>query len=132
MIDRLGEQLLHQACRQAQQWPELGAVLLRRAGHSLVSVCLGHPDAVGNWRLRRTLRAVKAQASLTVAIADIANVWPVEKVTAALSMLADRAVALSVAHLLKAAVARGEIDHRDRAPVEAPARHRRGARRRRG
>jgi methionyl-tRNA formyltransferase len=34
----------------------LGALLLRRAGHALVSVCLGHPDAVGNWRLRRSLR----------------------------------------------------------------------------
>ena len=73
--------------------------------HRAVAVADSEPEL--SW-LRRTLRAVKAQASLTVAIADIANVWPVEKVTAALSMLADRAVALSVAHLLKAAVARGE------------------------
>jgi glutamate-ammonia-ligase adenylyltransferase len=63
--------------------------------------------------LRRTLRVVKAQASLAIAVADITGTWPVETVTGALSTLADRAISLSVSYLLKAAAARGEIELAD-------------------
>jgi [glutamine synthetase] adenylyltransferase / [glutamine synthetase]-adenylyl-L-tyrosine phosphorylase len=61
-------------------------------------------------RLSRALRTGKARAALVVAIADITNAWPLEQVTGALSTLADRAIALSVAQLLRAAAARGEIE----------------------
>ncbi|HZB90444.1 MAG TPA: glutamine-synthetase adenylyltransferase, partial [Stellaceae bacterium] len=64
----------------------------------------------------RTLRQAKRRVALLVAIADIAELWPLERVTGALSDFADRALAASVRHLLAAATAVGEF-----APVDAAA-----------
>jgi glutamate-ammonia-ligase adenylyltransferase len=66
-------------------------------------------DAAHN-RLSRSLRITKARASLIVALADILDLWSLEQVTGALSRLADRAIQLSVAHLLRAAWVKGELD----------------------
>ncbi|MGE5537244.1 MAG: bifunctional [glutamine synthetase] adenylyltransferase/[glutamine synthetase]-adenylyl-L-tyrosine phosphorylase [Gemmatimonas sp.] len=60
-------------------------------------------------QLSRSLRIAKARASLIVALADILGLWPLESVTGALTRLADRTIQLSVAHLLRAAVARGDL-----------------------
>jgi glutamate-ammonia-ligase adenylyltransferase len=51
----------------------------------------------------RLLRRMKAEASLLIALADIGGVWPVMRVTAALTELADAAVGAAVRHLLDAA-----------------------------
>ena len=48
----------------------------------------------------RLLRRMKAEASLLIALADIGGVWPVMRVTAALTELADAAVGAAVRHLL--------------------------------
>ena len=65
------------------------------------------------------LRQAKRQVALAVAIADIAGLWTLDRVTAALSDLADAALALSVRHLLLAACASGALrlrgDHADAA-----------------
>ncbi|HUN45135.1 MAG TPA: bifunctional [glutamine synthetase] adenylyltransferase/[glutamine synthetase]-adenylyl-L-tyrosine phosphorylase [Stellaceae bacterium] len=60
--------------------------------------------------LMRRLRVGKRRAALVVAIADIAQWWPLERVTAALSEIAERALCAGVRHLLRAAAAHGEIE----------------------
>ena len=47
------------------------------------------------------LRRAKRQASLAIALADIAGLWPVERVTAALSDTADTTLSLAVRHVLR-------------------------------
>jgi glutamate-ammonia-ligase adenylyltransferase len=59
--------------------------------------------------LMRTLRQVKAEAALLIALADIGGVWPVERVTRALTDLADSALAGSVRYLLRDAADRGRL-----------------------
>ena len=49
----------------------------------------------------RLLRRMKAEAALLIALADIGGVWPVMRVTAALTELADAAVGAAVRHLLR-------------------------------
>jgi glutamate-ammonia-ligase adenylyltransferase len=51
--------------------------------------------------LSRVLRVAKRRAALTIALADIAQAWDVERVTAALSALAETTLRLCVAHLLR-------------------------------
>ena len=48
----------------------------------------------------RLLRRMKAEGALLIALADIGGVWPVMRVTAALTALADAAVAARRAYLL--------------------------------
>jgi glutamate-ammonia-ligase adenylyltransferase len=59
--------------------------------------------------LMRILRRTKAEAALLIALADIGGVWPVERVTAALTDLAETALGIAVRHLLRAAARRGEL-----------------------
>jgi glutamate-ammonia-ligase adenylyltransferase len=62
----------------------------------------------------RLLRRMKAEAALLTALADIGGVWPVMRVTAALTALADAAVGAAVRHLLADAARRGRLDPEDR------------------
>ncbi|MBX9699059.1 MAG: glutamine-synthetase adenylyltransferase, partial [Acetobacteraceae bacterium] len=55
------------------------------------------------------LRGVKRQAALIIAAADIAGAWPLDRVTGALSDLAERTLDFACAHLLLAAAERGEL-----------------------
>jgi len=55
------------------------------------------------------LRRLKSEAALLIALADAGGVWPVMRVTAALTRLADTAVSLAVRHLLRAAAAEGRL-----------------------
>ena len=55
------------------------------------------------------LRRAKRVVALATAVADIGRLWRLERVTAALSDLAEAALGLAVAHLLRAAHATGEI-----------------------
>jgi glutamate-ammonia-ligase adenylyltransferase len=55
------------------------------------------------------LRRMKAEASLLVALADIGGVWPVTRVIAALTELADAAVGAAVRHLLGQAAREGKL-----------------------
>ncbi len=56
-----------------------------------------------------SLRRMKAEASLLIALADIGGVWPVMRVTAALTELADAAVGAAVRHLLERAAGEGKL-----------------------
>ena len=67
----------------------------------------------------RLLRRLKAEASLLIALADIGGVWPVMRVTRAMTELADAAVSAALRHLLNAAVATGKLRPPDPAEPEA-------------
>ncbi|MEN2990804.1 bifunctional [glutamine synthetase] adenylyltransferase/[glutamine synthetase]-adenylyl-L-tyrosine phosphorylase [Tistrella sp. BH-R2-4] len=60
------------------------------------------------------LRRLKRRAALVAAVADLAGVWPLEAVTAAVSDTAELALEAALAHLLRDAARRGEITLRDR------------------
>jgi glutamate-ammonia-ligase adenylyltransferase len=55
------------------------------------------------------LRRAKRVVALATAVADLAAIWRLEQVTAALSDLAEAALALTAAHLLRAAHEAGEL-----------------------
>jgi glutamate-ammonia-ligase adenylyltransferase len=54
--------------------------------------------------LMRILRRMKAEAALLIALADIGGVWPVARVTAALTDVAETALGAAVRYLLNEAV----------------------------
>jgi len=53
------------------------------------------------------LRELRRRASLTVALADIAGAWPLDRIAAALTRLADVVLASALDHLLRDAAPRG-------------------------
>jgi glutamate-ammonia-ligase adenylyltransferase len=55
------------------------------------------------------LRIAKRQAALIAAAADIAGLWPLDRVTGALSTLAEGCIDLACAHLLREAARRGDL-----------------------
>jgi len=55
------------------------------------------------------LRRAKRQAALIAGVADLAGLWPLDRVTGALSDLADACVDYACAHLLRDAEARGDL-----------------------
>jgi len=65
--------------------------------------------------LMTRLRAIKAEAALLIALADIGGVWSVDEVTAALSRIADVAVGAGVRYLLADGARTGKLTPTDRA-----------------
>ena len=55
----------------------------------------------------RLLRGAKRRAALTVALADLAGAWPLDRIAQALTRLADAVLASALDHLLREAAARG-------------------------
>jgi glutamate-ammonia-ligase adenylyltransferase len=82
-------------------------------------------DALGSAELHKQsaedvmalLRIAKRRAALTIALADIAGLWPLERITDALSDLAEASLRLVVRNLLFQAASRGWLVLRD---AEAP------------
>ncbi len=66
----------------------------------------------------RLLRRMKMEAALLTALADIGGVWPVMRVTEALTALADAAVGAAIRHLLGDAARRGRLTPADSAQPE--------------
>ncbi|AWK86488.1 bifunctional [glutamine synthetase] adenylyltransferase/[glutamine synthetase]-adenylyl-L-tyrosine phosphorylase [Azospirillum thermophilum] len=60
-------------------------------------------------RLMAGLRLAKRRAALLIALADITGSWPLRKVTGALSDMAETAVRLAAAHLLRRAAEAGTL-----------------------
>ena len=77
------------------------AALFARTGEAIAA-------ARGTERVMVHLRRMKAEAALLIALADIGGVWPVARVTAALTAVAETALKAAVRHLL------GEAARRDR------------------
>ena len=65
------------------------------------------------------LRRAKRQAALAIALADIAGAWPLERVTRALSGLADAGVRGALRFLLRQAAQQAGLEQRDAAALEA-------------
>ena len=59
--------------------------------------------------LMTALRVLKRKYSLTIAIADITRIWPLERVTNALSELADIAITLAWRHALHLQISNGNL-----------------------
>lgn len=59
--------------------------------------------------LMRGLRIAKRRAALLIALADIAGIWPLERITLALSRFADQSTSLAARHLLRRAAAEGDL-----------------------
>ena len=64
------------------------------------------------------LRRFRARVALLVALADIADVWPLEQITGALTRTADLAVSEAVAHLMRDLAAAGTLRPTDSAEPE--------------
>ncbi len=78
------------------------AALLDTARHAAAA-------ARGPGELMASLRAIKAEAALLIALADIGNVWPVARITQALTDIADATLAAAVRHVLDEAARRGRL-----------------------
>lgn len=63
----------------------------------------------GGTDVMRALRIAKRRAALVIGIADIAGLWPLGRITAALSTLADRTADMAVGHLLAEGAEAGHI-----------------------
>jgi [glutamine synthetase] adenylyltransferase / [glutamine synthetase]-adenylyl-L-tyrosine phosphorylase len=70
-------------------------------------------SATNDADVMRALRRAKAEAALLIALADIGGVWPVERVTHALTEFADAALGAAVRYLLRGAAAQGKLKLRD-------------------
>jgi glutamate-ammonia-ligase adenylyltransferase len=66
-------------------------------------------SAAGEPEVMHLLRRMKAEAALLIALCDIGGVWPVMKVTAALTDLATASVQMALRFLLRHEAARGRI-----------------------
>src|SRR5262245_16640104 len=75
--------------------------------------------AVSDDEIMRQLRRMKAEGALLIALADIGGVWPITRVIAALTEVADAAVAAAVRHLLADAAERGRYHPADPAHTES-------------
>lgn len=62
---------------------------------------------------KAALRRAKGMAHLLIALADLRGVWPLERVTGALTRFADLAVTLSLRHLFTEAAAQGKYTPAD-------------------
>jgi glutamate-ammonia-ligase adenylyltransferase len=60
-------------------------------------------------RIAAAMRRAKRVVALATAVADIGGIWPLERVTAVLSDLAEATLSLAMAHLLRAAHDAGEL-----------------------
>ncbi len=70
-------------------------------------------------RLMAGLRIAKRRVALLVALADITGLWPLDRLTEALTSFADTAISGALCHLLRAAAARGDLHLADEdAPEE--------------
>ncbi|MBM3481749.1 MAG: bifunctional [glutamine synthetase] adenylyltransferase/[glutamine synthetase]-adenylyl-L-tyrosine phosphorylase [Alphaproteobacteria bacterium] len=72
---------------------------------------LGEPSCFGAPRetIARNLRIARRRVAMIVALADLCEVWPLERVTGALSAFADAAIQAALSHLLKEASSAGQL-----------------------
>lgn len=75
----------------------------------LSDVCSGVAAATDEATVMRLLRRMKTEAALLIALCDIGDVWPVMRITAALTDVAVTAVQCSVRYLLAQEATRGRI-----------------------
>src|ERR1700704_1581215 len=74
---------------------------------------LGVSAAAGEADVTQLLRRMKSEAALLIALCDIGGVWPVMRVTAALTDLATASVQMALRFLLRQEAARGRLSPPD-------------------
>ena len=84
----------------------------------LAEAAAGVAAAKDEAQAMRRLRRLKAEAALLIALADIGGVWPVLRVTRALTELADTAIGAAVRFLLRVAASDGRLASPDPARPE--------------
>jgi [glutamine synthetase] adenylyltransferase / [glutamine synthetase]-adenylyl-L-tyrosine phosphorylase len=103
--------------------PRLVRLLSRDPAQELAALvrktCEAAAAARGSAELMRILRRMKAEAALLIALADIGGVWPLERVTSALTEVADTAIGGAVRHLLGEALRRRKLNLPDRQNPDA-------------
>jgi [glutamine synthetase] adenylyltransferase / [glutamine synthetase]-adenylyl-L-tyrosine phosphorylase len=77
------------------------------------------PPAATDAEAMRLLRLMKAEAALLIALADIGRVWDVMRVMAAMTEVADTAVATALRHVLRHAARAGKLALPDPANPES-------------
>jgi glutamate-ammonia-ligase adenylyltransferase len=83
-----------------------------------IALALGAADADSEAQAMQGLRTAKRRAALTIALADIAGVWDVNAVTAALTRFADACVGASLRFLLRAQALRAGMTETDGTVLE--------------
>jgi len=76
-------------------------------GRAIAPLAAGH--ALERAQLARLLRRARRRVSIVVALADVGGLWPVERVTEALSTFADAAVQAASRHLLLGMAQAGDL-----------------------
>ena len=107
----------------AERDPAFFHALLTKGPDAVVD---GVMAEVESWRreasddatLSRNLRIAKRRIALSVALADIAGLWELERVTGALSAFAEGALKAASAHVLRALARRGALRLKDEADPE--------------
>jgi [glutamine synthetase] adenylyltransferase / [glutamine synthetase]-adenylyl-L-tyrosine phosphorylase len=89
---------------RALTWAQQGPEAAIAAAHALIENAADNEKA-----LMAALREARNGVALAVALADIAGIWPLERITGALSSFAERAVDAALGHLLARAAAAGQI-----------------------
>ncbi len=79
--------------------------VVAKAMHDLAAIA----PSMRRDRVAAAMRRAKRIVALATAIADIGGIWPLERVTATLSDLAEATLSLAMAHLLRAAHDAGEL-----------------------
>jgi glutamate-ammonia-ligase adenylyltransferase len=95
-----------------QRDPAFAGDLLCHGPDAAMTAILGAMDEAGGGDgegLARALRVARRRAALAIAAADIAGLWPLDRVTAALSDFADRAIGLAVDDQLRRLAEAGAI-----------------------
>src|SRR3984957_8998914 len=85
----------------------------RYLAHLIEQTRLEVLDAAGESDVMQLLRRMKSEAALLIALCDIGGVWPVMRVTAALTDLAVASVQSALRYLLRQEAARGRLSPPD-------------------
>ena len=97
----------------AQQEPETLAAIQATGPDAVCDLALGQltnvAPTLGRAQTAALLRTVKRRVALTAALADIGGAWSLPQVTGALSDLAEGALRIATAHVLRTAHDRGEL-----------------------
>ena len=98
--------------------PYLRGLMLREAAwlaeavadpEAALQAVLAGPETAAPDALPQALRSAKRRVALLTALCDLGGVWPLETVTGALTMLADRAVHLALTTEVGEAIRRGKL-----------------------
>ena len=98
--------------------PYLRGLMLREADwlaeavadpEAALQAVLAGPETAAPDALPQALRSAKRRVALLTALCDLGGVWPLETVTGALTMLADRAVHLALTTEVGEAIRRGKL-----------------------